>query len=288
MDRVKGKVAIVTGGGNGIGEGTAKLLAKEGASVAIVDIDDKNGKRVVEEIRATGGEAMFEHANVANEKEVEQAFAKFYKKYAKLHILVNNAGIGMGGGPAHTNTVENFNKVFDVNLKGAFLCVKYAVPYILKTGPGSVINIASIYGIVASDVPFYDASKGALRAMTKSDAIIYSRDKIRFNSIHPGNIQTPLFRQLAQMVDKQGVGHAVQMLSVTNPLNRMGTPEDVAYGVLYLASDESSYVNGTELVIDGGYISMPFAIYETNTVDWTTLNYYEKPSQPGSSPQPQK
>jgi NAD(P)-dependent dehydrogenase (short-subunit alcohol dehydrogenase family) len=278
VDRVKGKVAIVTGGGNGIGEGTAKLLAKEGASVCIIDIDDENGKRVVKEIKAAKGEAMFEHANVAVENEVKKAFAEFYKKYGKLHILVNNAGVGLGGGPAHKANAEMFYKVFDVNVKGCFLCTKYAVPYILKTGPGSVVNVCSIYGIVASDVSFYDASKGALRAMTKSDAIVYSRDKIRFNSVHPGNIETPLFRKLAQMVDKKGVGHAVEMLSITNPLNRMGQPEDVAYGILYLASDESSYVNGTELVIDGGYISMPFAIYETNTVDWTTLNYYEKPA----------
>jgi NAD(P)-dependent dehydrogenase (short-subunit alcohol dehydrogenase family) len=278
LDRVKGKVAIVTGGGNGIGEGTARLLAKEGASVCIVDIDDENGNRVVKEIKAAKGEAMYEHADVSIEEEVKQAFAAFYQKYGKLHILVNNAGVGLGGGPAHKAGIEAFNKVFDVNVKGVFFCNKYAIPYILKTGPGSIVNVCSIYGIVASDVSFYDASKGALRAMTKSDAITYSRDKIRFNSVHPGNIETPLFRKLAQMVDKQGVGHAVKMLSVTNPLNRMGTPEDIAYGILYLASDESSYVNGTELVIDGGYISMPFAIYETNTVDWTTLNYYEKPA----------
>ncbi|MGD1119909.1 MAG: SDR family oxidoreductase [Dehalococcoidales bacterium] len=278
MDRVKGKVAIVTGGANGIGEGTAKLLAKEGASVCIVDIDDENGKRVVKEIKAAKGEAMFEHADVSIEEEVKKAFAAFYQKYGKMHILVNNAGVGLGGGPAHKAKAEMFDKVFAVNVKGAWLCTKYAVPYILKTGPGSVVNVCSIYGIVASDVAFYDASKGALRAMTKSDAIVYARDKIRFNSIHPGNIETPLFRKLAQMVDKQGVGHAVHMLSVTNPLDRMGTPEDIAYGILYLASDESSYVNGTELVIDGGYISMPFAIYETNTVDWTTLNFYEKPT----------
>jgi NAD(P)-dependent dehydrogenase (short-subunit alcohol dehydrogenase family) len=243
-----------------------------------VDIDDENGKRVVKEIKAAKGEAMFEHADVSIEEEVKKAFAAFYQKYGKMHILVNNAGVGLGGGPAHKAKAEMFDKVFAVNVKGAWLCTKYAVPYILKTGPGSVVNVCSIYGIVASDVAFYDASKGALRAMTKSDAIVYARDKIRFNSIHPGNIEMPLFRKLAQMVDKQGVGHAVHMLSVTNPLDRMGTPEDIAYGILYLASDESSYVNGTELVIDGGYISMPFAIYETNTVDWTTLNFYEKPT----------
>jgi len=191
---------------------------------------------------------------------------------------VNNAGIGMGGGPAHKANVGAYNKVFDVNVKGVFFCNKYAIPYILKTGPGSIVNVCSIYSIVASDVSFYDASKGALRAMTKADAIIYARDKIRFNSVHPGNIETPLFRRLAGMIDKKGVGHAVEMLSVTNPLDRMGTPEDVAYGILYLASDESSYVNGTELVIDGGYITMPFPIYETNTVNWRTHNYYEKPA----------
>ncbi len=207
---------------------------------------------------------------------MKQAFTRFNKKFGKLHILVNNAGVGCARKPAHLATVEEFNQLLNVNLIGTFLCTKYAVPYILKTGPGSVVNVASIYGIVASDVPFYDTSKGAMRAMTKSDAMIYSQDNIRFNSIHPGNIQTPLFRKLAQVIDKQGVEHAITMLSVTNPLRRMGTPDDVAYAVLYLASDESSYVNGIELVIDGGYISLPFAIYETNTVDWTTLKYYDK------------
>jgi NAD(P)-dependent dehydrogenase (short-subunit alcohol dehydrogenase family) len=277
VDRVKGKVAIITGGANGIGEATAKLLAKEGASVCIVDIDDENGKRVVKEIKAAGQEAVFEHANIAIEKEVAQAFAKFYKKYGKLHILVNNAGIGAQRRPAHQASIEEFDNLMNVNLKGTLFCTKYAVPYILKTGPGSVVNVASIYGIVASDVPVYDVSKGAMRAMTKSDAIIYAGDNIRFNSVHPGNIQTPLFRKLAQAIDKQGVDHAVKMLSVTNPLRRMGKPEDVAYGILYLASDESSYVTGTELVIDGGYINLPFPIYETNTVDWTTVKYYDKP-----------
>jgi NAD(P)-dependent dehydrogenase (short-subunit alcohol dehydrogenase family) len=278
MDRVKGKVAIVTGGAGGIGEATAKLLAKEGASVAIVDIDDENGKRVTKEIKSAGGEVVFRQANVSKEKEVSQAFAEINKKYGKLHILVNNVGVGARRRPAHEATVEEFDRTLDINLKGTFLCTKYAVPYILKTGPGSVVNVASIYGIVASDVPVYDTSKGAMRAMTKADAMIYAQDNIRFNSVHPGNIQTPLFRKLAQKIDAQGVDHAIKMLSITNPLRRMGTPEDIAYGILYLASDESSYVNGTELVIDGGFITLPFPIYESNTVDWTTVKYYDKPS----------
>jgi NAD(P)-dependent dehydrogenase (short-subunit alcohol dehydrogenase family) len=278
MDRVKDKVAIVTGAANGIGEATAKLIAKEGASVGVVDIDDENGKRVVQEIKSTGGEAGFWHANIAIEKEVAQAFAGIYQKYGKLHILVNNAGIGGPRKPAHLASVEDYDKLMAVNVKGTFLCTKYAVPYILKTGPGSVVNVASIYGIVASDVPVYDTSKGALRAMTKSDAILYAQDYIRFNSVHPGNIQTPLFRQIAKAVDPLGEKHAIEMLSVTNPLRRMGTPEDIAYGILYLASDESSYVNGTELVIDGGFITMPYPVYETNTADWTKVKYYDKPS----------
>ena len=277
MERVKGKVAIVTGGANGIGEATAKLLAKEGASVAIVDIDDENGGRVVEEIISLGGQAVYRHADITKEEEVAQAFANFYEKYGKLHILVNNAGIAGARVPAHKATVKDFDRIMDTNLKGTFICTKHAIPYILKTGPGSVINVASIYGIVASDVPFYDATKGAMRAMTKSDAILYSKDNIRFNSVHPGNIETPLFRKLVKEEDPQGLDHAVRMLSVTNPLKRMGTPEDIAYGILYLASDESSYVNGTELVIDGGFITMPFPVYETNTTDWTTLKYYDKP-----------
>jgi NAD(P)-dependent dehydrogenase (short-subunit alcohol dehydrogenase family) len=277
MDRVKGKAAIVTGGANGIGEATAKLLAKEGAGVGIVDVDDENGARVAEEILSGGGDAVYRHADITSEEEVAKAFTDFYEKYGKLHILVNNAGIAGARVPAHKATVKDFDRIMDVNLKGTFICTKYAVPYILKTGPGSVVNVASIYGIVASDVPIYDTSKGGMRAMTKSDAILYARDNIRFNSVHPGNIKTPLFEKLVDEVDPLGVEHAVHMLSVTNPLNRMGTPEDIAYGILYLASDESSYVNGTELVIDGGFINMPFPVYETNTADWTTLDYYDKP-----------
>jgi NAD(P)-dependent dehydrogenase (short-subunit alcohol dehydrogenase family) len=277
MDRVKGKVAVVTGGANGIGDAAARLLAKEGAAVGIIDIDDENGKRVVREIKAEGGEAQYEHADISVEKDVARAFAAFYKKWGKLHILVNNAGIAGPRKPAHLATIEDYKKLMDVNVFGAFLCTKYALPCILKTGPGSVINVASIYGIVASDVPVYDTTKGALRAMTKSDAILYSQDNIRFNSVHPGNIQTPLFKKLVNEIDPLGLEHANYVLSVTNPLKRMGTPEDVAYGILYLASDESSYVNGTELVIDGGFITMPYPVYETNTTDWTKIKYYEKP-----------
>lgn len=261
MDRVKDKVAIITGGANGIGEATAKLLAREGASVAIVDIDDGNGKKVASEIKSSGGSASFWHMDVAKEEEVKQVFTDIYSKYSQLHILVNNAGIASPRKAAHETAIEEWDRVMDVNLKGAFFCTKYAVPYILETGPGSVVNVASVYGIIGCDTPIYDTSKGAMRSMTKSDALIYAKDNIRFNSIHPGNIITPLFRKLAAVIDPVGVDNAINKLSASNPLGRMGTPEEIANCILFLASDESSYVTGTELIADGGMVSIPFPVY---------------------------
>ncbi len=261
MDRVKGKVAIVTGSAAGIGEATAKLLAQEGASVAIVDIDDDNGRKVTAEIQNAGRVANFWHMDVSVEEEVKQTFAAIYAKYGQLHILVNNAGVPGPRKPVHETTVEEWDSVMNVNLKGTFFCTKHAVPYIIKTGSGSVINVASVYGIIACDTPGYDTSKGAIRAMTKSDALIYAKNNIRFNSIHPGNIITPLFRKLAAKIDPIGVDNAIRKLSVSNPLGRMGTPEEIANCILFLASDESSYVTGIELIADGGMINLPFPVY---------------------------
>ncbi len=261
MDRVKGKVAVVTGSASGIGEATIKLLAREGARVAVVDIDDANGERVAREVEAGGGVAGFWHMDVTEEEGVKKAFAGIYDKYRQLHILVNNAGIAGPRKPTHETPVEEWEKVMNVNLRGAFFCTKHAVPYILKTGPGSVVNVASVYGILGCDTPSYDTSKGAMRAMTKSDALIYAKDNIRFNSIHPGNILTPLFRKLAEVIDPVGVDNAIRKLSVTNPLGRMGTPEEIANCILFLASDESSYVTGSELLADGGMVNLPFPVY---------------------------
>ena len=256
MDRVKGKVAIVTGGANGIGEATARLLAREGAKVAIVDIDDENGKRVVKEIQDEGGIADFWQTNISKEKEVEQTFTDIYEKYSHLHILVNNAGIPGYRKPAHETTVDEWDRVMDVNLKGAFFCTKYAAPYMIKSGSGSIVNVGSVYGIIGCDTPVYDTSKGAIRSMTKSDALVYAKSNIRVNSVHPGNIITPLFRKL---VDKIGGGleNTIKLLSTMCPMDRMGTPEEIAYGILFLASDESSYVTATELLIDGGMFNAP-------------------------------
>ena len=256
MDRVKGKVAIVTGGANGIGEATAKLLAREGAKVAIVDIDDENGKRVVKEIKAEKGIADFWHMDISHENEVKKTFTDIYAKWGQLHILVNNAGIPGYRKPAHETTSEEWDRVMNVNLKGAFFCTKYAAPYMIKSGSGSIVNVASVYGLIGCDTPVYDTSKGGMRSMTKSDALVYAKNNIRVNSVHPGNIITPLFRKI---VDKIGGGleNTIKLLSTMCPMDRMGNPEEIAYGILFLASDESSYVTAAELVMDGGMFNAP-------------------------------
>jgi NAD(P)-dependent dehydrogenase (short-subunit alcohol dehydrogenase family) len=265
VNRVKEKVAIVTGGASGIGEAIALLLAKEGAKVAIVDIDDENGRRVAGEIKAGGWTADFWHMNIGIEEEVAHVFAEIFQRYKQINILVNNAGVAGRSQPAaktvkprslkptHEITSDEWDYVMNINLKGTFLCVKQAVPYILKSGPGSVINISSIMGIMAGPSQVYNTSKAGIRHMTKNDAVIYAKDQIRFNSVHPGYIITPLFKKLAAN-SPLGVEKSIVAESAAIPLGRMGTPEDIAGGVLFLASDESSYITGTELIIDGGKV----------------------------------
>jgi len=251
MDRVKGKVAIVTGGASGIGEATAKLLAREGARVAVADIDDENGKRVAAEIKEAKGTAGYWHMDISHEKEVEKVFAEIYKNYGLLNILVNNAGIAGYKKPTHETTSEEWDSVMNVNLKGTFFCTKYAVPLMLKSGGGSVINVSSIMGMLGGPTPVYNTSKAAIRHQTKSDAVTYARQNIRFNSVHPGYIITPLFKKLA-LKTPLGLEKSIEQEGAKIPLGRMGKPEEIANGILFLASDESSYVTGLELVIDGG------------------------------------
>jgi NAD(P)-dependent dehydrogenase (short-subunit alcohol dehydrogenase family) len=250
MDRVKDKAAIITGAASGIGEATAKLLAREGARVAVTDIDDENGKRVVKEIISAGGKADYWHMNVGKEHEVEKTIPEIYTKYKKLNILVNNAGIAAGGMFTHTISTEQWDAAMDVDLKGPFWCVKYSIPYIIKSGGGSVINISSLMGILGGPATVYNTAKAALRHMTKCDAVSYAKDNIRFNSVHPGYIVTPQFKRLASKTDS--VEESMEREGKGIPMGRMGMPEEIAYGILFLACDESSYMTGTEMVIDGG------------------------------------
>ena len=252
MDRVKDKVAIVTGGANGIGQATCVLLAKEGAKVAITDILDRQGQKLAEEIQSKGSVAQFWHLDVSQAVEVKQVFAEICDRFGKVDVLVNNAGITGVDKPTHEIAEDEWDKVIDVNVKGVFLCTKHAIPYMQLAG-GSIINLSSIYGLVsATDIPAYHASKGAVRLMTKTDALFYAKDKIRVNSVHPGFIWTPLVEDLGRR-SSQGVEAYKQHLDSLHPIGHVGEPQDIAYGILYLASDESKFVTGSELVIDGGY-----------------------------------
>ncbi|MDP4284511.1 MAG: glucose 1-dehydrogenase [Bacteroidota bacterium] len=251
MKRVENKVAIVTGGALGLGRETCILLAKEGAKVAITDILDKDGVELVEEITQSGGKAKYWHLDVADEKQVEQVYADVVKEFGKLDASINNAGIAGVNKPTHELTEKEWDAVMNINLKGVFFCTKYAVQHMLKNGSGSIVNLSSIYGMVgAGDVPHYHATKGAVRLMAKNDAVTYAKNKIRVNSVHPGFILTPMVENFG----KNTPGF-MDLLNSLHPLGHIGEPIDIAYGILYLVSDESKFVTGSELVIDGGYTS---------------------------------
>jgi len=252
MGRVQNKIAIVTGGALGIGQAVCLLLAKEGAIVAVTDVLDKEGQEVARQIQASGGKATFWHLDVSNESEVKNVFAEINRQLGQIDILVNNAGIAGVSKPTHEITEQEWDRVMAVNVKGVFLCTKHAIPYLKKSGGGSIINLSSIYGIVsAPDVPPYHASKGAVRIMTKTDAFLYAKDNIRVNSVHPGFVWTPMVEGYLKSQGDVEAGR--KYLDSLHPIGHVGEPIDVAYGILYLASDESKFVTGSELVIDGGY-----------------------------------
>ena len=245
--RLEGKVALISGGARGMGAEEALLFAREGAKVVIADVLDE-GRDIAAQIG--GGQAIFARLDVTNEGDWQRAVSLAEEVYKRLDILVNNAGVSAVGGIEDT-TEEEWDRVMSVNAKGVFLGTKYAIPAMQRSGGGSIINISSQLGIVAmsESSPQYIASKGAVRLLTKSTAIQYAADGIRCNSVHPGPIVTP-------MTDFRRSDPAVRDLMTSRiPLGRYGEAIDVAYGVLYLASDEASFVTGSELVIDGGWVA---------------------------------
>jgi 3(or 17)beta-hydroxysteroid dehydrogenase len=252
MGRVAGKVALVTGGAKGIGRATAVLLAREGAAVAVTDLDEAGAAAVVQEIVAAGGRASAFGHDVTDEAQWIDVIARAKAQHGGLNIVVNNAGIGHGA-TAEDETLERWRHVMAVNLDGVFLGTKHAIRA-MKDGTGSIVNISSIEGIVADpNLAAYNASKGGVRIFSKSAALHCAQSgyRIRVNSVHPGYIWTPMVQgYLAGVGDVQAGREA---LSKMHPVGRVGEPDDVAYGVLYLASDESGFVTGSELVIDGGY-----------------------------------
>ena len=248
--RLEGKVAFISGGSRGMGAEEARLFAKEGAKVVIGDVLEDEGQRLAAQIGEEGGEALFVALDVTSEAQWQAAVAATVARFGKLDVLVNNAGIG-GHGTVENTTVEDWDRVMDINAKGVFLGTKVAIPEMRRSGGGSIINISSQLGIVGVDnsSPQYQASKGAVRLLTKATAIQYAGENIRANSVHPGPIVTPMTESGRADPDRN------QVTLSRIPLGRYGEAEDVAYGVLFLASDESSFMTGSELVIDGGWVA---------------------------------
>ena len=246
--RLEGKVALISGGARGMGAEEALLFAQEGARVVIGDLLEAEGRAVAESIPE--GAAVFSRLDVTSEDDWRQAVALAEERYGRLDILVNNAGVSAVGGIEDT-TVEEWDRVMDVNAKGVFLGTKHAIPAMQRSGGGSIINISSQLGIVAMNEssPQYIASKGAVRLLTKSTAIQYAEEGIRCNSVHPGPIVTPMTE------GRRSDAGVRELMESRIPLGRYGEAIDVAYGVLYLASDEASFVRGSELVIDGGWVA---------------------------------
>lgn len=253
MKRVENKVALVTGAARGIGKACAELLAREGASVALTDVIDDEGEAVADGIRKDGGSAMYWHLDVSEEAQVKQVVDEIAEEFGGLDVLVNNAGISGADKPTHELTEEEWDEVQDVNVKGVFFCTKHAIPHLKKEAGGSIINLSSIYGILGGpDVPPYHASKGAVRLMAKTDALLYAKDGIRVNSVHPGYIWTPMVEEHLSKMEGD-LEELKQQMADLHPVGHMGEPEDIGWAVVYLASDESKFVTGEELVVDGGY-----------------------------------
>ena len=243
--RLENKVAIISGGSRGMGAFEAALFVQEGAKVIIGDVRDEEGRDLAKHI---GSNAVYMHLDVTSERDWAAVVKEATDRYGKLDILVNNAGVSARGTIEETS-VDDWDRVMGINSKGVFLGTRAAIPEMRKSGGGSIINISSQLGLVgmAESSPQYQSSKGAVRIFTKSAAIQYAPEGIRVNSVHPGPIVTP-------MTEARRSDSVVQQVMVSRiPLGRYGESKDVAYGVLYLASDEASFVNGSELVIDGGW-----------------------------------
>lgn len=249
--RLEGKVAFISGGARGMGATEARMFAKEGAKIVIADILDDEGRQVEAQINETGGECVYLHLDVTSESNWQDAIAKSVLRFGKLDILVNNAGIGGTTTTVENTSVEDWDKVMDINAKGVFLGAKAAIPEMRKAGGGSIINISSQLGLVGTDesTPQYQASKGAVRIFSKAAAIQYAKEGIRVNSVHPGPVKTPMTE------GRRANPETYQKMLDRVPLGRFAEPEELAYAVLYLASDESSYVTGSELVVDGGWVA---------------------------------
>jgi NAD(P)-dependent dehydrogenase (short-subunit alcohol dehydrogenase family) len=250
MGRLDGKVALISGGARGLGASEALVFAREGAAVVIGDILDDLGAAVVKDIEAGGGRAAYVHLDVRDEGQWQQAVAVAEQRFGKLNVLVNSAGVTQAPGSTEQTTLEEWDRVIAVNLTGTFLGVKAAIPAMKRAGGGSIINTSSVVGLVASRSVAYGASKGGVRLLSKSIAMQHAKENIRCNSFHPGLTQTPFLD--AYYPNAAALAARTQAV----PLGRVATAEEIALGVLYLASDESAFMTGSEFVIDGGFTAV--------------------------------
>jgi NAD(P)-dependent dehydrogenase (short-subunit alcohol dehydrogenase family) len=256
--QVQGKVALVTGGASGIGEAVCELLAREGASVAVTDVDDLKGPEVVARIKKAGGEASFLHHDVTSEERWIEVVAEVMKRHGRLDVLVSNAGIGISVPSITEMSLADWRRQTAINLDGVFLSVKHCLPVMRKTGGGSVIMMSSLAGLRGSaNLSGYCATKGGVRLFAKAIAMECATfgDGIRVNSVHPGIIDTPIWGKIPTGATGAGQNAPIdpeERAKLAAPLGRAGQAEEIAHGVLYLASDASRYMTGTELVIDGG------------------------------------
>lgn len=254
MRRVGNRTCLITGAALGIGRACALRLAQEGARVALFDVLDEEGEALARLLQARGHAAAYWHVDVADEAAVARAIDGAATRFDGLHVLVNNAGVAGSNKPTHELTEAEWDRVQAVNVKGVFFCTKHAIPHLRRAGGGSIVNLSSIYGLVgAGDVPAYHASKGAVRLMSKNDALLYAPDRIRVNSVHPGFIRTPMVERHLRDTGATDLEAAIAEVGRLHPLGHMGEADDIAWAVVYLASDESKFVTGSELVVDDGY-----------------------------------
>ena len=245
--RLEGKVALITGAAHGMGAEEARLFAREGAKVVIADIREEDARKVEAEISEAGGEAMVLMLDVSKEDQWETSVAAIVAKFGKLDILVNNAGVS-GSGERDLTSTDSWDRLMDINAKSVFLGMKHAIPEMERNGRGAIVNISSISGFVGQEAihPGYNASKGAVRLVTKSAAVQHAKSGIRVNSVHPG-MMPPMLTSFQRGDTNR------EAMSALVPMGREGEPIEVANAVLFLASDEASYITGTELIVDGGF-----------------------------------